>query len=265
MISIILVTYNRLHLLRPCVEQVLSRTSDATSQIVIWNNASTDETRAYLDSLTDSRLEVVHHEQNIGTNAFARAFARGRCEYFIELDDDIIEAPQDWDRQMLDAYRNATSMGYLAADVIDDGKSVAAEIRYRRDAHLYTSHNDNGVALLEGPTGGWCTMTSRAVYEKVGGFREDPRFTFWHEDGAYARAVQDAGYRYAVLESLKVFHASGPAYSDDQTIAEEKAKYYTWRDNRRARREAVKRVLDTIPPVRLLNKRFGFYKRRISE
>ncbi|MEX0746105.1 MAG: glycosyltransferase [Phycisphaeraceae bacterium] len=262
MISIILVTYNRLHLLRSCVEQVLSRTSDATTQIVIWNNASTDGTRAYLDALTDPRLEIVHHEQNIGTNAFARAFARAREAYFIELDDDILDAPQDWDRLMLDAYRRSTDMGYLAADVIEDGKSVAAEIRYRRDAHLYTQRNDNGVNLLDGPTGGWCTMTSRAVYEQVGGFREDPRFTFWHEDGAYARAVQGAGYHYAVLEDLKVFHASGPAYTDDQSIADAKAKYYTWRDNRRKRRESVKRLLDAIPPVRLLNQRFGFYTRR---
>lgn len=37
MISIVLVSINRLHLLRCCVEQLLARTSELTTQIVTWN------------------------------------------------------------------------------------------------------------------------------------------------------------------------------------------------------------------------------------
>ena len=56
MIAIVVITYNRLHLLRRCFEDVLRRTSDKTSEIIIWDNASADGTREYLDALDDPRL-----------------------------------------------------------------------------------------------------------------------------------------------------------------------------------------------------------------
>jgi GT2 family glycosyltransferase len=48
-IAVVVLTHSRVHLLRKCVENVLGRTSPATREIVIWNNASTDGTREYLD------------------------------------------------------------------------------------------------------------------------------------------------------------------------------------------------------------------------
>lgn len=260
MISVVVVTCNRLHLLEQCVERVVKRLSDETDQIVIWNNASTDGTREYLDGLRIPRLEVVHHPENIGTNAFARAFRMCRGSYLIELDDDVIDAPEHWDRSLRDAFDRVPKMGFLAAACIDDGKSVAAEILYRRDAHLYKQQTVNGVSLLAGPTGGWCTMTSREVYDAAGGFTENPKFTFWHEDGEYVRRVMDAGYRCALLADVKVFHASGEAYSKDTAVSQEKARYYRWREWRRYRRHRVKLLLDAIPPIRALNRRFGWYR-----
>ena len=74
-IAIVVLTHNRLELLRECVENVLARTSSETREIVVWDNASTDGTRAFLDSLTDPRIRVVHHPRNIGQNGYAEAFA----------------------------------------------------------------------------------------------------------------------------------------------------------------------------------------------
>ena len=69
MIAVVVVTHNRLHLLRRCVDDVLWRTSDKTREIILWNNASEDGTREYLETLDDPRLRIVHHSENIGTNA----------------------------------------------------------------------------------------------------------------------------------------------------------------------------------------------------
>lgn len=178
MISIVLVTCNRLHLLQQCVENVLWRTSDLTQQIIVWNNNSTDGTKDYLDALDDPRLRIIHHEKNIGTNAFARGFALTIQDYLIELDDDVIDAPEQWDKTLLHAFQRLPRMAFLAANVVDDGKSVASRILYCRDRQLYRFEQRNGVNLMVGPTGGWCTMTSRKIYDEVGGFREHPIFTF---------------------------------------------------------------------------------------
>ena len=93
-IAIVAVTYNRLHLLRQCVENVLQRTSDAAREIVVWNNASTDGTTEYLNALGDPRITVVNHDENIGVNAYSLVFPRTSADYFIELDDDVVDAPE---------------------------------------------------------------------------------------------------------------------------------------------------------------------------
>ena len=74
-IAIVVLTHNRAHLVSKCVENVLKRTSDATREIVIWDNASTDETQEYLATVDDPRIRVIRSEQNIGQSAYARAFA----------------------------------------------------------------------------------------------------------------------------------------------------------------------------------------------
>ena len=74
-IALVVLTHERVHLLRQCVENVLARTSPSTREIVIWNNGSTDGTRAFLDTLDDPRITVVHSERNVGINGYARSFA----------------------------------------------------------------------------------------------------------------------------------------------------------------------------------------------
>jgi GT2 family glycosyltransferase len=249
MISIVLVTFNRLHLLRQCVENVLERTSRFTTEVVIWDNASRDGTSAYLATLRDPRFKVVSSKENVGTNAYALAFPTTTGKYLIELDDDIIDSPHEWDRTLMEAIDRIPRMGYLAADVIDDGKSMASEIRYRKDAHRYKEVEVEGYRVVEGPTGGWCTITTREVYDRVGGFEVNKRFNFWHEDGAYVGRVVKAGYRAALLGDVKVFHASGVAYSNDEEVAENKNRYYTDYAKWLARRKAIRRIIDRIPVV----------------
>ena len=58
-IAVVVLTHNRLHLLQKCVDNVLSKTSDATREIVIWDNASTDGTGDYLASLNDPRIRTI--------------------------------------------------------------------------------------------------------------------------------------------------------------------------------------------------------------
>lgn len=257
MISVVVLTYNRVTLLRRCVEDVLLRTSQQTGEILIWNNASSDGTREYLDSLSDPRFRVVHHDQNIGQNAYARAFAMTSGDYLVELDDDIIDAPANWDARLLEAFQRLPDVGFLAANLVDNENDATARIMYRRDAHLYKFVEENGVRLKIGPTGGGCSMTSRDLYERVGGFRQNKKHIFWLEDAAYIQDLQKIGYRAAYVDDLRVLHAGGAYYSE---IVPEKAAY--WLDYRRmvARKQAIKRVLLRVPFVRSLNQHYGWFQ-----
>jgi GT2 family glycosyltransferase len=255
-IAVAVLTHNRLHLLRKCVDNVLARTT-ATAEIVIWNNASTDDTREYLDSLDDPRLVVVHHQANLGQSGYAEAFRLTESPFLVEVDDDIVDAPEGWDATLLEAFERLPEVGFLAADLEDDPHDQAAHERYRVRPHLYRPAEVNGVRLLEGPAGGGCAITSRELYARVGGFRQQKRNgVFFLEDEAYIRDIESIGYRASVLADLKVLHHGGPYYSTPNPHRE---AYWARRKAVQARKDAVKRALLTVPLVRPLNARYGWF------
>jgi GT2 family glycosyltransferase len=255
-IAIVVLTHNRVHLLRKCVENVLLRTSDATREIVIWDNASPDGTAEYLRSVDDPRIRVVISEENIGQNAYARAFRLTTSPYFIELDDDVVDAPERWDATMLDAFKRLPQIGFLAADLEDDPHDLASRYRHHIRPHEYTLVEENGIRLLRGPTGGGCAITSRELNERVGGFREDKKRVFWLEDAAYIADIERIGFGAAVLADLRVHHTGGPHYT--KTSKEKVAYWQDWKA-KQARKAAIKRVLVRIPFMRRLNARFGWF------
>jgi GT2 family glycosyltransferase len=255
-ISIVVLTHNRVHLLRQCVANALARTSDATSEIIIWNNASTDGTREFLDSLTDPRLRVVHHPENIGQNGYARAFATTTGDYLVELDDDVIDAPHGWDKTLLDAYTVLPTVGFLAANLVDDPNDTGARTMRER-ADQYTRVTVNGQNLLKGPVGGACAITSRELHDRVGGFPQQKGTAFYLEDAAYVEKIGRIGYEAAFLEDLRVHHAGGPFYAADS--ADKKAYWEAYARAAR-RKDAVKRVLLAVPFVARLNTRYGWFK-----
>ena len=59
----VIVTYNRLDALKITVPNSLA---EPFSKVVVVNNASTDGTREWLESLQDPRLELIHCEVNGG-------------------------------------------------------------------------------------------------------------------------------------------------------------------------------------------------------
>jgi GT2 family glycosyltransferase len=255
-IAVVVLTHNRVHLLRKCVEQVLGRASAMTKEIIIWNNGSSDGTRRYLDALEDPRITVVHSAANIGQNAYARAFDLTTADYLVELDDDVIEAPPNWDVVLLDAYRRLPTIGYLAADLEDDPHDVATHYRYRVRPHEYTETEVNGVRLLNGPPGGACAMTSRKLYRGVGGFRQHPKLVFWQEEPAYMTDINKLGYGHAVLADLKVHHTGGAYYG---ATSPEKEAFWAAYWKKRARRAAIKRIVFRLPFFARLNARYHWF------
>jgi GT2 family glycosyltransferase len=258
MISVIVLTHNRLHLLQRCVRDVLLRTSSLTDEIVIWNNASEDGTSEYLATLDDPRMTVVDHDENIGTNAYARAVELTSGAYIVEVDDDVIEAPHGWDETLLEAYRKIANIGYLVADLKEDPNDSAYRyLEYvKNERNVFVRKEIDGVNILEGPTGSGVAITSREVYDRVGGFRQHKELVFWHEAAAYVRDVRRLGYRTAILEDLKVWHAGSPYYSEPSRA---KLEYHRHRMRTKAKIDLVKGIVLRIPGVAALNDRYALF------
>lgn len=96
--AIVIVTYNREQLLRECIRQAADQTVSAAS-IIIVNNASTDGTQIYLETLKkqDRIYDIINLSQNIGgAGGFARGIERAAekdVEFVLIIDDDAMLAP----------------------------------------------------------------------------------------------------------------------------------------------------------------------------
>jgi GT2 family glycosyltransferase len=240
-IAVIVLTHNRAHLLERCVEDVLGRVSEKTQEIIIWDNASDDGTREYLEGIHGPRIQVVRHPENIGTNAYAPAVKLTRAPYIVEL-----------------AFLKIPQIGYLVADLKEDPNDSAYRyLKYAKEERkVFTRKEMNGVTILEGPTGGGCSMTSREIYDRVGGFRQHRKLIFWHEAASYVRDVRKLGYRTAILEDLKVWHAGSPFYS---TTSPAKLAFHAHRRRAEARKNFAKRLILSIPFVSALNERHRWF------
>jgi len=170
----------------------------------------------------------------------------------------VVEAPERWDETLLEAFLRLPEIGYLAASLVDDPNDSASRyIKYlREERNAYSRREVNGVAILEGPTGGSCTMTSRELYERVGGFKQNTKFVYWREDAAYVKDLKRLGFGSAVLEELSVWHAGAPYYSKPPAAKgefhEHNAKVY-------ARKNRIKKLILAIPFAGMLNERFRIF------
>jgi GT2 family glycosyltransferase len=257
-IAVVVLTHDRVSLLRRCVQNVLLRTSELTAEIVIWDNASADGTGDFLDGVADPRIRTVRHGENIAMNALPRAIALTRAPYIVELDDDVVDAPARWDETLLHAYRRLPEIGFLCASIAYDPADPASRyLRFmREEAGAYTEDEVDGIRLLRGSVGGACTMTSRELYERVGGFREHRRYPYWRPDVPYQRAIRRLGFDSAFLADLEVRHEGG---RNSSGTPRPKAEFWEHETRARARKDRVKRALLALPLVARLNRRRGWF------
>ena len=100
MLSIVVVTMNRVHLLTPCVENVLEHT-EGEFELIVWNNNSTDGTREYLDGLDDApTMEFTDRRADIGSSDAQRAGQllrvdrnRADVEHCVDLGHCAVDSP----------------------------------------------------------------------------------------------------------------------------------------------------------------------------
>jgi GT2 family glycosyltransferase len=213
LVSVILVTYNRPRMLELSVASVLANSADVDYEFIIWDNASTDETRELLDTVAaaNPRVRLIHNPANIGLNAVAAAVRLARGAYIVEIDDDVIDVPTGWLSSMVRTFEAVPRAGYLAANVVHNEKTDGA---YRWGAYWWAIDYGDGIVVETGSVGGWCAITSRAVIDRIGNFLEMPGRISYGEDGDFGRRCKRAGLVIGVMRNVVVYHAQGFAEND---------------------------------------------------
>lgn len=171
-ISIIIPTYNHFHdAFKPCIDAVLEYTDLTDKEIIVVANGCTDETKGYLESLTD-RLSYIWFDEPMGYIKSVNAgIGKSTGEYIVLLDNDSILLPQ-WP----DEWINILKAPFVKS------QSVGASSPF---AHEY---EDMGFVLHSG-----CTMYRAAVLKQIGMF-DLIYHPGYFSDSDVAMKIWNAGY-----------------------------------------------------------------------
>jgi glycosyltransferase involved in cell wall biosynthesis len=183
LVSIVLPTYNGARYLRAAMESCLAQTY-ANLELIIVDDASTDETPAIVRGFDDPRVRYLRHETNRRLPAALNTgFAAARGAYFTWTSDDNLYAP-DALHTLLDALRDGPALLAFADYVlIDEAGTPGARVRFA-----------DGFDPADGRTIGACFLYTRELAARVGAYDEE---AFLAEDFDYwIRAWKETPFRH---------------------------------------------------------------------
>ena len=213
LLSLCMVTYNRLPMIKKCIDSLLPTLKNVNYELLIWDNNSTDGTREFLKSLESDKNFAVHYsEKNTGTTARGKLFEIAKGEFILGMDDDIWDFPEGWAEKFIAAYKAVPHAGFISLDVIQNELTTGA--KFHEDHYINEKFTDE-LVFQYGPAGGWCFMVSREVYNDIGKFYFPEGRIFFGDDGDYSVRALIKGYRIGIIKDLKVYHATGKEHNEE--------------------------------------------------
>lgn len=120
-VSAIVVTYNRLSILKECLCKLLKQ-SYHLDNIFVINNDSNDGTKDWLDNLDEEVIKPINVHKNLGgAGGFSLgvklAYEESSSEYFWLMDDDTMPLSNALSALVLSAHKLHNDIGYLCSNV----------------------------------------------------------------------------------------------------------------------------------------------------
>jgi glycosyltransferase involved in cell wall biosynthesis len=128
-VSVVIPTRNRRRFLIRALESVLVQL-DVTVEVVVVDDASTDDTAEWLARATDPRVRVITYESPQGVSAARNdAIGAATAEWVAFLDDDDFWAPTYLSQQLAHAARTAAVAVAASALMVDERLNVLFTLR----------------------------------------------------------------------------------------------------------------------------------------
>ncbi|HEY5797599.1 MAG TPA: glycosyltransferase family A protein [Bosea sp. (in: a-proteobacteria)] len=165
-VSVIVPTHNRRQILPQAVQSIL-RQQGVSLELIVVNDASSDETRSWLDWLAaaDQRVKVVHHVQpRFVSSARNVGIACATARWVAFCDDNDLWAPDKLATQLAALRSSSARWGCTGVAVVDEHLRIIG--------HHHVTGGDVLAGLLASngiPTGS-SVIVERHLVRQVGGF-----------------------------------------------------------------------------------------------
>src|ERR1022692_3857933 len=198
-VSIILVFYNKAHLSLLCLDSILAN-ADASYEVVIVNNCSSDETSSLVERVGGAT--IINNAANLGFgDACMQAAAQARGEYLCFLNNDALLQPHALS-SALASLRKDSKVGLIGGKILLANGSLqeAGSMIWSDGSALgYGRGDDPNLPQYEfrrpvDYCSGAFLVTARSLLRQLGGFNWMFRPAYY-EDSDYCMEVWKAGYR----------------------------------------------------------------------
>lgn len=248
----VIVTYNRKELLKECINALLNQNYE-NCDVLIIDNASTDGTREYINSLFEAnkRLFYINTEKNLGGaggfNFGIREAYKLGADYIWVMDDDCI-VHKDTLEKFLKAHDSLNGeYGFLCSKVLWKNNEIC-KMNVPRETLTKNVEAFNS-RIQEVVMASFVSLFIKAeIIKKVGLPIKD--FFIWTDDWEYTRRISRNYKCYLVNDSI-VTHKSksniGANIENDSIERLERYEYLYRNDVYLYRREGIKGFLYLIP------------------
>lgn len=205
-VACIVVTYNRLALLKDCIESLRKQTNK-DFDIIVVNNGSTDGTEEWLSQQTD--IKPITQANVGGAGGFytgMKTAFEGGYEWIWMMDDDGLAAPSQLENLLEGANNcnskfvnalvcNVASPNVLAFGLASEGVSYATVNEAQKTVYIYDAIN---------PFNG--TLIHRDVIDKVGLIKKE--MFIWGDEMEYTYRARKAGFKQYTITTALHYHPS---------------------------------------------------------
>jgi len=208
--SIILVTYNKSEHTFRCLESIRAF-ADVPYEIIIVDNASTDETLELLSRLDG--VSIIKNETNLGFGlACNQGASKAKSENLLFLNNDTTISPGSFSA-LTRILEDRPDVGAVGAKIVlmDGTLQEAGSILWADGSNLGYGRgrdpSDPEFTYLREVDycSGVCLMVRRDAFEKLGGF--DDRYSpAYYEDCDLCLGLQDRGWRVVYQPEAVIFH-----------------------------------------------------------
>jgi GT2 family glycosyltransferase len=233
LVSLLVPTRDKLHLLQPCVDAILKLTSYPHFELLILDNQSTcSQTLAYMHDVSkqDPRVRVLRWDAPFNYSAinnFGVANARGSVIGLVN--NDIEPINPEWLEEMVrqvcrpdigcvgaKLYYPNDTIQHAGVVLGIGGVAGHAQKYFNRNAlgyfgRLHLAHNVSAVT-------GACLLVRKAVYQQVGGLDEE-HLKVSFNDVDLCIKVREAGYRNLFTPYAELYHHESVSRGPNDTRA----------------------------------------------
>jgi O-antigen biosynthesis protein len=219
--SIVIPVFGAFNRTYACLASILERTGDIPYEVIVVDDASTDETR-HLERLIGG-VRVIRNQENRGfIDACNRGAAAARGEFIVFLNNDTLVS-QGWLGRLLEPFeRPENDVGLVGAKLIyPDGRLQEAGGIIFSDGSGWNYGRGDDPARPQFSfqcdadyCSGACIALPRVLFQELGGF--DLHFApMYYEDVDLAFAVRAAGKRVVYQPTCLIVHFEGGTAGTD--------------------------------------------------